>query len=195
MSSSSNATSGRSNRRSWSARSPSSASPTTWMRGSAEKLTRSARRKSRSLSPISKRMGPVSLSERGAGTARPLRSSGGVGEVGLVCIGHRLFVQAGCGTRSHLGTSPWPRRSHVPEWDLAERLVGARVFGMTKIRVLVAENHPSVRENLRYLINAEPDMQCVAVAKNGRQCIELCRQLLPEILVVDEILPGADGLA
>lgn len=85
--------------------------------------------------------------------------------------------------------------SHVPEWDLAERLAGARVFGMTKIRVLVAENHPSVRENLRYLINAEPDMQCVAVAKNGRQCIELCRQLLPEILVVDEILPGADGLA
>ena len=68
----------------------------------------------------------------------------------------------------------------MPEWDLAERLVGARVFGMTKIRVLVAENHPSVRENLRYLINAEPDMQCVAVAKNGRQCIELCRQLLPE---------------
>jgi DNA-binding NarL/FixJ family response regulator len=83
----------------------------------------------------------------------------------------------------------------VPEWDLAERFVGAIVLGMTKIRVLVAENHPSVRENLRYLINAEPDMECVAVAKNGRQCIDLCRQLLPEILVVDEILPGADGLA
>jgi len=66
---------------------------------------------------------------------------------------------------------------------------------MTKTRVVVAENHPSVRENLRYLINAEPDMECVAVARNGRQCIELCRQLLPEILVVDEILPGADGLA
>jgi DNA-binding NarL/FixJ family response regulator len=66
---------------------------------------------------------------------------------------------------------------------------------MTKMRVLVAENHPSVRENLRYLINAEHDMECVGVAKNGRQCIDLCRQLLPEVLVVDEILPGADGLA
>jgi DNA-binding NarL/FixJ family response regulator len=66
---------------------------------------------------------------------------------------------------------------------------------MTKMRVLVAENNPSVRENLRYLINAEPDMRCVGVAKNGRQCIELCRALLPEVLVVDEILPGADGLA
>ena len=66
---------------------------------------------------------------------------------------------------------------------------------MTKTRVLVAENHPSVRENLRYLINAERDMTCVGVAKNARQCIELCRELLPEVLVVDEILPGADGLA
>ncbi len=66
---------------------------------------------------------------------------------------------------------------------------------MTKTRVLVAENHPSVRENLRYLINAEPDLKCVGVAKNGRQCLELCRELLPEVLVVDEILPGADGLA
>jgi DNA-binding NarL/FixJ family response regulator len=66
---------------------------------------------------------------------------------------------------------------------------------MTKTRVVVAENHPSLRENLRYLINAEEDMECVAVAKNGRQCIELCRELRPEVLVVDEILPGADGLA
>jgi DNA-binding NarL/FixJ family response regulator len=38
-------------------------------------------------------------------------------------------------------------------------------------------------------------MACVGVAKNARQCIELCRELLPEVLVVDEILPGADGLA
>jgi DNA-binding NarL/FixJ family response regulator len=45
------------------------------------------------------------------------------------------------------------------------------------------------------LINAERDMKCVGVAKNARQCIDLCRKLLPEVLVVDEILPGADGLA
>jgi two-component system response regulator DesR len=83
----------------------------------------------------------------------------------------------------------------VPEWDLVEHLVKAIVLGMTKTRVLVAERQASVRENLRYLINAEQDMECVGVAKNGRQCIDLCRQLLPEVLVVDEILPGADGLA
>ena len=66
---------------------------------------------------------------------------------------------------------------------------------MTRTRVLVAETRPSTRENLRYLINAERDMECVGVAKNARQCIEMCRELLPEVLVVDEIFPGADGLA
>ena len=66
---------------------------------------------------------------------------------------------------------------------------------MTKTRVLVAETQPSIRENLRYLINAERDLECVGIAKNGRQCIELCRELSPEVLVLDEILPGADGLA
>jgi DNA-binding NarL/FixJ family response regulator len=87
------------------------------------------------------------------------------------------------------------RRSDVPKWDLVHRLLGSIVVGMTRMRVLVAENHPSVRENLRYLINAERDMECVGVARNARQCIELCRALLPEVLIVDEILPGADGLA
>ena len=82
-----------------------------------------------------------------------------------------------------------------PNGDLVRRRPGAIVLGMTKTRVLIAENHASVRENLRYLINAEGDMECVGVAKNGRQCVDLCRELLPEVLVVDEVLPGADGLA
>jgi len=121
----------------------------------------------------------------------------GWGWGGRICLNHvsGLFVHAESGTRSHSGTSA-PVPSHTcPNGVFVERFVGAIVLGMTRMRVLVAENHPSVRENLRYLINAEPDMECVAVAKNGRQCIELCRQLLPEVLVVDEILPGADGLA
>lgn len=66
---------------------------------------------------------------------------------------------------------------------------------MSKTRVLVAENHPSIRENLRYLINAERDLECVGVAKTGRQCIDLCEDLQPEVLIVDELLPGADGIA
>ena len=83
----------------------------------------------------------------------------------------------------------------VPEWGPCQAVASVDSRHMTKLRVLVAEKHPLIREDLRYLINAEADLECVGVAKNGRQCIELCRQLLPEVLVVDEILPGADGLA
>jgi DNA-binding NarL/FixJ family response regulator len=93
-----------------------------------------------------------------------------------------------------LGTSALCR-SNVPERGPCPALAQGDSADMTRTRVLVAENHPSVRENLRYLINAERDMECVGVARNGRQCIDLCRELLPEVLVVDEILPGADGLA
>ena len=63
-----------------------------------------------------------------------------------------------------------------------------------RIRVLVAENHPSVRENLRYLIDAEEDLECVGVAKEGRSAVRLSQDLLPDVVVLDEDLPGAPGL-
>jgi DNA-binding NarL/FixJ family response regulator len=54
---------------------------------------------------------------------------------------------------------------------------------MAKTRVLIAESDPSIREDLRYLVNSERDLICVGV------------ELLPDVLVVDEVFPGADGLA
>jgi DNA-binding NarL/FixJ family response regulator len=63
-----------------------------------------------------------------------------------------------------------------------------------RIRVLVADDHPSVRENLRYLINAEADLECVGVAKDGVAAVQLAQELLPDVLVLDEDMPGVDGL-
>jgi DNA-binding NarL/FixJ family response regulator len=60
--------------------------------------------------------------------------------------------------------------------------------------VLVADDHPSVRENLRYLVDAEDDLECVGVAKEGRQCLSLCVELQPDVLVVDHNMPGVDGV-
>ena len=60
--------------------------------------------------------------------------------------------------------------------------------------MLVADDHPSVRENLRYLVNAEGDLQCIGVAKDGHQCIALCLALQPDVLVVDQEIPGLDGI-
>jgi DNA-binding NarL/FixJ family response regulator len=63
-----------------------------------------------------------------------------------------------------------------------------------RLRVLVADDHPSVRENLRYLINAEEDMECIGVAKDGSRCVELCHELMPDVLVLDSDMPSIDGL-
>lgn len=64
-----------------------------------------------------------------------------------------------------------------------------------QLRVVVADDHPSVRENLRYLINSEDDLTCVGAAKDGRQCLALCAELMPDVLVLDFEMPGLDGLS
>ena len=64
-----------------------------------------------------------------------------------------------------------------------------------RLRVLVADDHPSIRENLRYLLNAESDIECVGVVKEPLRCVEISRELAPDVLVLDEDMPGIDGLA
>lgn len=65
---------------------------------------------------------------------------------------------------------------------------------MRSLRVLVADDQPSVRENLRYLVNAEDDLVCIDVAKDGHQCLALCVELRPDVLVVDNEIRGVDGV-
>lgn len=64
-----------------------------------------------------------------------------------------------------------------------------------RLRVLVADDHASIRENLRYLLNAERDLECVGVVKEPLRCVEICLELKPDVLVLDQDMPGIDGLA
>src|SRR2546428_4511987 len=119
-SSSISATSGRNIRRSCSARSQSSDSPTTSRRGSPAKLKRNARRKTPSASPMTTRMWDRELWERDVGRTRPLHSRaglGGWGRLSLVCIAHRLFLRGAEGTRSLLGHIAGTQALNVPERD------------------------------------------------------------------------------
>lgn len=63
------------------------------------------------------------------------------------------------------------------------------------IRVLVADDHPSIRENLRYLLDSEPDLQCAGVVKDALRCVETCLDILPDVLVLDSNMPGIGGLS
>jgi two-component system response regulator NreC len=65
---------------------------------------------------------------------------------------------------------------------------------MSPIRVLLAEDHNVVREGLRLLLNAQPDITVVGEATNGSQAVTLARETCPDVVVLDISMPELDGL-
>lgn len=65
---------------------------------------------------------------------------------------------------------------------------------MGKIRVLVVDDHPLMREALRAAIEAEADMEVVGEAANGREAVDQARALQPDVIVMDLLMPGVNGL-
>ncbi len=64
---------------------------------------------------------------------------------------------------------------------------------MTKLRILLADDHGVLRDGLTLLINAQPDMQVVASARGGREAVQLAIQLEPQLVVLDVSMPDLDG--
>ncbi|MGP8245438.1 MAG: response regulator [Bryobacteraceae bacterium] len=65
----------------------------------------------------------------------------------------------------------------------------------SKIRIVVADDHPIFRDGLCKLLALEEDFQVVAQAQDGRQVLDVLQQLEPDILLLDLKMPGLDGLA
>ena len=66
---------------------------------------------------------------------------------------------------------------------------------MTKVRVLVVEDSLTVRRRLCEVLGADPDIDVVGEADNGKSAIELCREIRPDIVTLDMMLPVMSGLA
>jgi two-component system NarL family response regulator len=64
-----------------------------------------------------------------------------------------------------------------------------------KIRVILADDHPVVRDGLAAIVNAEPDMEVVAEAADGVEATELYARHLPDVMVLDLRMPRRDGVA
>jgi len=64
---------------------------------------------------------------------------------------------------------------------------------MTRLRVLLAEDHAIVREGLRALLDAQPDMEVVGEAADGREALDAAKALGPDVVVMDISMPGLNG--
>ncbi len=63
------------------------------------------------------------------------------------------------------------------------------------IRILVADDHPVVREGIRKLIDLEDDLEVVGEANDGRGVLEIVKESKPDIILLDLKMPGMDGLS
>jgi len=62
------------------------------------------------------------------------------------------------------------------------------------IRVLIADDQDIVRTGLTMLLNAQPDIEVVGAASDGRQAVSLARQLRPDVCLFDIRMPLMDGI-
>ena len=63
-----------------------------------------------------------------------------------------------------------------------------------KIRVIAADDFPLVREGIVRALNRDPAIEVVGQANNGHEALELVAALRPDVLILDLIMPGLDGL-
>ena len=65
---------------------------------------------------------------------------------------------------------------------------------MTKIRLLLADDHPLIREGFRSLLNKNERFEIVGIAENGKELIELAGKELPDIILSDISMPVVNGM-
>jgi NarL family two-component system response regulator LiaR len=62
------------------------------------------------------------------------------------------------------------------------------------IKILIADDHPIVRQGLRLLLSTRPEFELVGEARNGHEAVQLVAQTLPHVLILDLVMPEMDGM-
>src|SRR6476620_863466 len=83
--------------------------------------------------------------------------------------------------KGRLLNNPWPLHGAV---HMSE--AGA-------IRVLIVDDHAVVRSGLAAFLQVFDDLELVGEAANGQQALRLCEQVQPDVVLMDQVMPGMDG--
>jgi DNA-binding NarL/FixJ family response regulator len=65
---------------------------------------------------------------------------------------------------------------------------------MSRIRVVIADDHTILRDGLAALLRAAPDIELVGEASSGEEAVEACERLHPDLVLMDVAMPGLGGL-
>lgn len=63
-----------------------------------------------------------------------------------------------------------------------------------KLRLLLADDHEIVRQGVKVMVDAQPDMKVIGETSNGREALRLARELQPDIVVMDISMPDLNGI-
>jgi NarL family two-component system response regulator LiaR len=62
------------------------------------------------------------------------------------------------------------------------------------ITILIADDHALVRQGVRAFLDTQPDLQVLAEAEDGQQAVDLAAKLIPDVVLMDLLMPGMDGV-
>lgn len=62
------------------------------------------------------------------------------------------------------------------------------------LRIVIADDHGTVRDGIKLILDSQEDMEIIGEAEDGHRCVELARELKPDIVVMDISMPKLNGL-
>ena len=73
-------------------------------------------------------------------------------------------------------------------------LFASNPVGLNKIKIIVADDHPLLRQALRNVLEEQPDFEIIAEASDGEEVVKLANELNPDIIIMDISMPNLNGI-